>query len=112
MFSNIQKCGKCLHCTRPNMRKACLNPVVRADGGDGPAEFGAQPSKLSSVINYVLKAERDLGPLLVGPWAGPDAAERRSAWQAGLREASTVPDVARHLLTLEAAVRRVARAPA
>ena len=32
-----EKCGMCLHCVRPALRKGCLNPILRPEGpGDAP----------------------------------------------------------------------------
>ena len=41
--------------------------------------------RLQTLINYALKAERDLWGLLDGPWDGPDYADHRRTWstQAG-----------------------------
>lgn len=41
--------------------------------------------RLQTLINYALKAERDLWGLLDGPWDGADYADHRRTWstQAG-----------------------------
>jgi len=36
--------------------------------------------RLQTIINYALKAERDLWGLLDGPWDGPDYANHRRSW--------------------------------
>ena len=148
------KCGRCETCTNPNQRKACLAPVffdgAGAGGGAGAAgalvdsngntndvAFPAPPPpphlnvKLQALINFTLKLERDVSPLLEGPWGGGGdgsdgggggsgggggasdddfgRAEFRRAWAARLREASDVRTVAAALLQIEAAARRVVR---
>ena len=157
VLAGVAKCGRCETCTNPNQRKACLAPVL-IDGGDGSGgaagkaangngtcsssleAFPAPPPhlnvKLQALINFTLKLERDVSPLLEGPWGGgggrggddkdennnnkdvnddggDDAdfgrAEFRRAWAARLREASDVGTVAAALLQIEAAARRVLR---
>ncbi len=36
--------------------------------------------RLQTLVNYALKAERDLWGVLDGPWDGPDYANHRRAW--------------------------------
>lgn len=36
--------------------------------------------RLQTLVNYALKAERDLWGMLDGPWDGPDYANHRRAW--------------------------------
>lgn len=142
VLAGVAKCGRCETCTNPNQRKACLAPVLidggaaagvggAANGTNGASSeaFPAPPPllnvKLQALINFTLKLERDVSPLLEGPWGGGGSgggaaasaaadddfgrAEFRRAWAARLREASSVGTVASALLQIEAAARRVLR---
>jgi hypothetical protein len=105
----VNKCGRCLHCTRPNMRKACLAPVPV--GGAAAAAVAAQTGKLACVVNAALRLERELAPLLGGPWAGSSGPDWRRAWTARVRDASSASAIAGALADVESALRRVGRAP-
>ena len=48
--AGYDKCGKCLHCTRPQLRKGCLNPIVRAPAGT-PEAAAATAGKLQVRCN-------------------------------------------------------------
>jgi len=152
VLAGVAKCGRCETCTNPNQRKACLAPVLvdggggasGAEGRGGAARGGAAPAaaangspseafpapppllnvKLQALINFTLKLERDVSPLLEGPWGGGGGrggggggaddddfgrAEFRRAWAARLREASGVGTVAAALLQIEGAARRALR---
>lgn len=37
-----EKCGVCLHCTRPALRKGCLNPIVRSENPDEAYDLAAK----------------------------------------------------------------------
>lgn len=52
--AGYDKCGKCLHCTRPQLRKGCLNPIVRAPAGT-PEAAAATAGKLQ--VCNVISAE-------------------------------------------------------
>ncbi len=34
-----EKCGVCVHCTRPALRKGCLNPIVRSENPNEAPEL-------------------------------------------------------------------------
>ena len=42
--------------------------------------------RLQTLVNYALKAERDLWGVLDGPWDGPDYANHRRAWSLQVRQ--------------------------
>jgi hypothetical protein len=74
--SSYARCGRCQHCLRPSMKKACLNPVRRDDDGPvmpvgPPGSASSKAGKLAYLQSYLLKAERDLAGLLGGQWAAP-----------------------------------------
>ncbi|BDA48817.1 probable pH-interacting protein at C-terminar half [Coccomyxa sp. Obi] len=103
-----EKCGVCAHCTRPALRKGCLNPIVRSDN---PNEAPELQSKLQTLVNYALKAERDLWGVLDGPWDGPEYANHRRAWSSQVRNATQVETIAQAMLDLEKHLRRTALKP-
>jgi len=75
----------CLHCTRPLLRKGCLNPTVRAPAG-APEAAAATAGKLQAAANYALRLERELHGLAGGPWDAPGGrAGHRSAWASRVR---------------------------
>lgn len=84
--AGYEKCGMCLHCTRPQLRKGCLNPTIRQPGGL-PEAAAATAGKLQVAVNYALRAERELHALADGAWDGPDASRHRAAWASRVRRA-------------------------
>jgi len=137
--AGYEKCGMCLHCTRPLLRKGCLNPTVRAPAG-APEAAAATAGKLQAAANYALRLERELHGLAGGPWDAPGGrAGHRGAWASRVRlcvrprprpcpprpaaaapraraapqvKAAAQPaDVAAAVLELEAALRRSLLAP-
>jgi hypothetical protein len=37
-----EKCGVCLHCTRPLLRKGCLNPIIRSENPSEAPELASK----------------------------------------------------------------------
>lgn len=37
-----EKCGVCVHCTRPALRKGCLNPIVKSENPDEAYDLAAK----------------------------------------------------------------------
>ena len=37
-----EKCGVCVHCTRPALRKGCLNPIVKSENPDDAYDLAAK----------------------------------------------------------------------
>ncbi|GAB4819339.1 hypothetical protein N2152v2_006385 [Parachlorella kessleri] len=104
----LSKFHKCHTCLNPSLRKGCLNPVVRPD-----EEGGADASKLSFLVAWARKVERDFWQLLEGPWAEGSGRgmAHKNAWLASVRSATTVEQLAKAVVALEAALRPVALAP-
>lgn len=46
-----EKCGVCVHCTRPALRKGCLNPIVRSDNPNEAPELQSKCAPLSCVCH-------------------------------------------------------------
>jgi hypothetical protein len=67
----LTKCGRCAPCTRPQMRKACLNPVPSRPNGsldDNDALSKCAPSccKTARSLSSLSGAPRSEGPVLLG----------------------------------------------
>lgn len=90
MRMGYEKCGLCMHCTRPLLRKGCLNPTVRAPAGL-PEAAAATAGKLQSAVNYALRAERELHALAGGAWDGPGSSQHRTAWASRVRPRPCAP---------------------
>ncbi|KAK9838020.1 hypothetical protein WJX74_009849 [Apatococcus lobatus] len=102
----VEKCGKCRHCTIPSLRKACINPIkALPEGGPEPSDSS---SKLPSLANYLIKAERELWGLLEGPWAGLEGNGFRRCWGQQVRAATSAGQLAAAAEALEMALRRIA----
>ena len=93
------RCGKCHTCVRPTLRKACLNPTIITSASQAPAES----SKLTYLIAYVLRVEKEFWPLLEGRWAGGNGSGMayRQQWVNFVRAASTVEEIAQAVVQLE-----------
>lgn len=37
-----EKCGVCVHCIRPALRKGCLNPIVKSENPDEAYDLAAK----------------------------------------------------------------------
>lgn len=90
MRMGYEKCGLCMHCTRPLLRKGCLKPTVRAPAG-APEAAAATTSKLQAAVNYALRAERELHALVGGAWDGPGSSQHRTAWASRVRPRPCAP---------------------
>ncbi|KAK9868990.1 hypothetical protein WJX84_004562 [Apatococcus fuscideae] len=104
-----EKCGKCRHCTIPSLKKPCINPIKSLpEGGPEPSDTS---SKLPSLANFLIKAERELWGLLEGPWAGGQGMAYRRAWGHQVRSATSASQLAAAAEVLEMALRRIALPP-
>lgn len=126
------RCGKCHTCLRPTLRKGCLNPIAiksplhdedsskalsddgAADGVDGnesrPGSHAS--SKLSYLVAYAVKVEREFWPLAGDAWSDDPRSgggmQFRAQWGAGVRSAASCKDVFEPLCRLVRALRPVA----
>ena len=96
------RCGRCYSCVRPNLRRACLKPVVKSE------DTRTSNSKISYLIALISKIEREFWPLAEREWASKDGGHSfRNKWIAGVREASSIQELKMHILSLEAALRPI-----
>lgn len=102
------RCGKCHTCLKPSLRKGCMNPILRAP--EDLLNASPDTSKLSFLIAYVCKVEREFWALLEGPWATEPGGgmQFRAQWSGNVRNASNARDLAQSLVQLESLLRPVA----
>lgn len=109
----ITRCGKCRMCLRPSLGKDCLSPILGYQGSQETSIASNSSShafKLSCLVAYIVKVEKEFWSLAEGPWAGVggDSQMFRSRWSSRLRSFKSLTDIVNSLLTLENSLRYIA----